>query len=1095
MSNQQTIHRVFETQVDKNPSHIAAIDLNQSITYLELNQKANQLANHLRDIGIRPNVQVGICMDRSIDLLIVILGILKAGGAYLPLDPSHPQSRLLFTLEDNENPLLITHSDLNEKFGHYTGKLILWDQDKTAIHKHSLSNCVNDKTESQDLAYIIYTSGSTGTPKGVMIEHHSVVNYSEWFKEYSGCIPQQYIDFSSNYIFDMAVTTSIVPLMLGLTIVIFNDQTKKSPQDYLQALKKYHINITKMTPSYFKVLLHEIKNRSFSLPDLKSIILGGENLPTLDCATWLSIYPQHLLFNEYGPTEATVAVSQFKLSSDNVHHLDVNVPIGKPGPHMSCFILNHENRLVNQGEIGELHIGGVCLARGYLNRPEQTEKLFIKNPFNEEPPYDRLYKTGDLCRQLPDDTIEYVGRMDEQVKIRGFRIEPGEIEKYLATHPAIAQVVVLIREEQSNEKRLIAYYILKETKKPPTTTQLRQYLLNHLPQHMIPSAFVRIDSLPLTANGKLDRHELPIPRFTNGQHYLAPRTDLEKKLAIIWSDELNIKPIGLKDDFFELGGHSLSAARIVSKINNTLGKNLPLHDFYQAPTIAKLVANIQREKETETELLTDTIDIKQESKLIPLSDFQLMLWMSNTFEPKAKKLNIVSRRRLHGRLNRDALNFAFNAILQKHEILTFHVLKYRPGQHVRSNLSFNTVEKNLESLSEAECELTLTTSIEELMNYYPWPKDQPLLIARLFNLKDNKTELQICMPHVASDDVFPDILLNDLSEFYLMFNDSINMTKNIPDKQYRDYIFNEQQYFKTHIERDIIFWKNYLKDAELFTFSPKMIIRDMADKKLPYSTYVKIPEANLTILQKFCAAHRVSLQDGLCAALALALMHCSNTKSIQSKHYFMNIVKSTRDNMSYDHTIGCFLRLEPIKIEISIKSTFTQLAKQIRQSTIDTNPYQRCSSLVKLACIGLFQKGRRRLRSLLIRFGINLYTILIRNPSLNRKVLKHCGYLFPIDQGDSFIINFNMQRNFILDVNQTKKNGLFGLKLKNTEIYQYDLLNIDNIFDICFFRDSNTNHPYVVISANLKPSHREAIAHEMIHIMTAETLGPVYNLL
>jgi len=1086
MSIQHTIHRLFEAQVESNPIHIAAIHLEQSITYIELNQKANQLAHHLREIGIRSSIQVGVCMDRSIDLLIVIMGILKAGGAYLPLDPSHPQSRLLFTLEDNATPLLITNSDLNEKFSPYSGKFILWDQDKAAIHKQSIDNLI-DITNIQDLAYIIYTSGSTGIPKGVLIEHRSVVNYCNWFANYSGCIPQQYIDFSSNYIFDMAVTTSIVPLLLGLTVVIFDDQIKKSPQDYLHALQKHHINIVKMTPSYFKVLLHEIKNNTVTLPDLKSIILGGENLPSLDCTTWLSLYPQHTIFNEYGPTEATVAVSQYKLSSDNIDSLDVNVPIGKPGPNMDCLILDNNNIQVTDGDIGELHIGGVCLARGYLNRQEQTDKQFIKNPFKNESSFDRLYKTGDLCRRLPDDTIEYVGRIDEQVKIRGFRIEPGEIEKYLATHPAIAQVVVLIREEHLSEKRLIAYYILKQTKKPPTTSQLRQYLLTHLPHHMIPSAFVRIDSLPLTANGKLDRNELPIPRFTNSQHYLAPRSDLEKKLAVIWSEELNIKLIGLKDDFFELGGHSLSAARIVSKINNTLGKNVPLHDFYQAPTIAKLVANIHKEKEIDMDVLTDTRPTQQESKLLPLSDFQLMLWMSNTFEPKAKKLNIVSRRRLQGRLNREALNFAFNAVLQKHEILTFHVLKYRPGQYVRTNLPFNIIEKNLESLSDAESELTLTASIEELMTCYPWPKDQPLLIARLFNLKENKTELQVCMPHVASDDVFPDILLTDLSEFYLMFNDSTNMTKRIPDKQYRDYIFNEQQYFKTHIDRDIRFWKNYLKDADLFAFPPQMIIKDMAEKNMPYSTYMKIPETHLNVLQKLCAIHRVSLQDGLCAALALALINGINSKSMKSHQFFMNIVKSTRDNMSYDHTIGCFLRLEPIKVEINKKSTFTQLAKQIRQSTIDTNPYQRCSSLVKIACIGLFQKGKNRARSLLIRFGISLYTILIRNPTLNKKVLKYCGYLFPIDQSNLFIINFNMQRNFILDGNHTKKNGLFGLKIKDTKVFQYDLLNIDNLFDICFFRDTNTNIPYVVISANLKPSFREEIAKEMISVIGAET--------
>ena len=502
MEIQGTIHGSVEEHVRQTPNSIAAICEDESLTYQELNERANQLAHYLRAIGAQPDLPVAICMDRSIDLLIVILGILKSGSAYVPLDPLHPESRLLFKLQDNNNPIIIIKADQKEKLINYSGKIVLLDIDSTKICQQPTHNPTSIVTHKH-LAYVIYTSGSTGNPKGVLIEHGSVLNHHLWFKEYSHCQPHQRIDFSSNYIFDMAVTTTIIPLMLGLTIVICNDEVKKVVRHYLNYLEDNTVNIIKMTPSYFKVLLHEVKNNPIALPHLRAIVLGGENLSTADCTSWLAIYPDHVLYNEYGPTEATVAVSHYKVSHMNLSSLGISVPIGNPGSQMDCYILNPDNTPVQPGEMGELCISGLCLARGYLNQPELTHQQFINITISHNTRV-RIYKTGDLCRYLPDGSIEYLGRADNQVKIRGFRVEPGEIERSLIAHPDIKDVVVLAQKEDLHEK-LIAYYVLNSHNTSPMVSQIRQYLEDLLPNYMIPAAFVRVDFFPLTANGKLDR--------------------------------------------------------------------------------------------------------------------------------------------------------------------------------------------------------------------------------------------------------------------------------------------------------------------------------------------------------------------------------------------------------------------------------------------------------------------------------------------------------------------------------------------------------------------------------------------------------------
>ncbi len=1086
MDIQDTVHTLFEEHARHKPDSIAAIFGQQSLTYDELNRKANQLAHYLLTMNIKPDTPVAFCMERSFECLITIFAILKAGAAYLPLDSLHPKERLLFILKDSNTPILITKSDLKEKFTPYQGTLILLDQAWPKICNQKNQN-PNLLIKPEHLAYVIYTSGSTGTPKGVLIEHQSVNNYCRWFADFCDIRPKQRIDFSSNHTFDMAITISIAPLMLGLTIVMCNDEVKKNVRHYLKYLKRSRVNFIKLTPSFFKVLLLEVKNKFIALPYLKTILLGGENLPAADCKSWLELYPNHILHNEYGPTETTVGISQYTICSSNISDLGVNVPIGKPGYNIHCIILDANNNPVSEEETGELHIGGICLARGYLNKPELTQKQFIHDPFSKEHNA-RLYKTGDLCRLRRDGVLEFFGRIDSQVKIRGYRIEPGEIEKYLAKHAAIETAIVLAQKSPLNEDYLIAYYIPKNAHDIPNVPQLREYLQKHVPDYMIPTAFISINSLPLTANGKLNSSLLPAPQLIASQQYREPLNELEKSLVEIWSDELGVQTIGLDDDFFELGGHSLSAARIISKINRLLKTDLTLRDFYYATSIAKLSTIISKTKkrkkfQQKNNLIANVTDI-------PLSDFQFMLWISDTFESKAKKLNITVRKRLEGRMDISALEAAFNAVLKKQEVLFYRILKLRPVQLLQKNLSFKINEIDLESLPEPEADKSLEDSMNQLINYYPWPKDSPLLIAKLFYLKNNRTELQISMPHIVCDEFSLEILLSDLSQYYLLYKSQPDFEMLSIEKPYKEYIFNEQNYFEKHLDRDVNFWDKYLKNAGLFVFPTENVVKNMESKKIPYSTYTKIPESELNTLKQFCAKNHISMNDGLCAAIILALQRCANKDDLQSPYIYINIVKSTRSNEMYDDTIGCFLRLEPVKIALDKKSTLETISSQLHQSTINTSLYQQCPDLVKLSAIGSFRPKRKIIKNFLINIFTSIYATIFSIPEINRKIFKLCTQrLASFKRTNNFLVNINVSRNFISETYK-KQFTLFGLDPVPINNHHYDLLKIDNILDVCFVRDDNDNSSYIVISANLKPEYRELIAKEVIQIIGSISFPP-----
>ncbi len=593
----KTIAQLFEEQVERTPNQIAVIFEGQSLSYQELNERSNALAHLLRaryleihGKALEKDTLVGLYLERSIEAIVGILGIIKAGAAYVPFDLACPQKRLQFMLEDSQVALIVSQSTLEHHFSSFENHLVFIDDKNN--ENYSKENPASISTP-HDLAYVIYTSGTTGNPKGVMIEHQSVVNFSKWFFEFSGGQLGQRIDLSGNMSFDMSVANTIMPLIFGLPIVICAEDIKKDARQYLTHLVKHRVNFIKLTPSYFKVLLDEVRSQHIDLPDLQIIILGGESLRSIDCAHWLEIYPAHTLFNECGPTEATVAATQYKITHINKNNSNEIVPIGKPGSNMSCYIYGPNFAPIPPGSIGELYIGGVGVARGYLNRPELTKERFVHDPYSKT----RLYKTGDLCRWLADGNIEYIGRIDHQVKIRGFRIELDEVEAALKKHQALKDVVVIAREDVPGHKQLVAYYIKSPEVLMPSNSELVEYMKRYLPEYMIPSAFVAMDKFPLTANGKLDREALPAAElFTKNSNYASPRDALELAMVHVWSDVLKHANFSIKDNFFEIGGHSLLAIALSSALRQELKIEIPVAAIFSYPTIEAMTELVRHQK-------------------------------------------------------------------------------------------------------------------------------------------------------------------------------------------------------------------------------------------------------------------------------------------------------------------------------------------------------------------------------------------------------------------------------------------------------------------------------------------------------------------
>ncbi|MBE9128404.1 MULTISPECIES: non-ribosomal peptide synthetase [unclassified Coleofasciculus] len=577
----QCLHQLIEAQVEETPNAVAVVVENEQLTYRDLNSRANQLAHYLQKLGVKSEVFVGLCVERSLEMVVGLLAILKAGGAYVPIDPNYPAERIAYMLADSQVPVLLTQEKLVAQLPETQSQIIGIDSHWEKISLESNEN-LDSGVQPENLAYVIYTSGSTGKPKGAMNTHRGICNRLLWMQEAYQLTSEDRILQKTPFSFDVSVWEFFWTLMTGACLVVAKPGGHQDSSYLVNLIAQQQITTLHFVPSMLQIFLEE--KRLERCNSLKRVICSGEVLPfdlqerffsRLDCE----------LHNLYGPTEAAIDVTYWQCKPESTLRI---VPIGRPIGNTQIYILDSLLQPVPIGVAGELYIGGVGVARGYLNRPDLTEEKFIPNLFENS----KLYKTGDLARYLPDGTIEYLRRIDYQVKIRGFRIELGELEAVLNQHSTVRDCVVVAR-TNSVTQQLAAYIVPNDN--PPTPTELRQFLKDKLPDYMIPAAFVVLESLPLTPNGKVNRRALPVPDKSSflENHFVPPRNSIEQQLAQIWSDLLNINPVGVKDNFFELGGHSLLAIKLMAKIQQQFGKTLPLASLFTSPTIEDLANLLQ----------------------------------------------------------------------------------------------------------------------------------------------------------------------------------------------------------------------------------------------------------------------------------------------------------------------------------------------------------------------------------------------------------------------------------------------------------------------------------------------------------------------
>jgi amino acid adenylation domain-containing protein len=588
------LHQLFEIKAVENPQAVAIVCQEESLTYGELEQKANQLACYLQSLGVRAETLVGVCLNRSLEMIIGLFAILKAGGAYLPLDPNYPTARLTYLLEDAGVEILLTQNKLLDRLPQTSAKIICLDRDWQNIV--AVNNNLVSNVNSHNLAYAIYTSGSTGNPKGVEIEHHSVVNTLCDIEQRFKIGSQDSILAVSSLSFDLSVYDIFGILGSGGTVIIPQAENCPNPEHWLELIVQEGVTIWNSAPALMELLIDYIMANDRPLPpSLRLVLLSGDRISPNLVIGLQTLNPQLEIISLGGATEASIWSIYYPVT--NLASGAKTIPYGRPLNNQSFYILDRELQLMPIGATGELYIGGVGVARGYLHREQLTASKFMPNPFlkqtslNKRVGGDRLYKTGDLGRYLEDGNIEFLGRIDNQVKIRGVRVELGEIETTLLQYPGVKETLVAIAANNSQQKGIVAYCVCKSIS--ITSRQLRDFLKTKLPEYAVPTAFVFLDALPLTPNGKINRQallELPLNQLETENDFLPPQDRLEWQLSQIWSRILNVKPIGRNDDFFELGGTSLLALRLFEQIQSTFGKNLPLAILFQAPTIAQLAS-------------------------------------------------------------------------------------------------------------------------------------------------------------------------------------------------------------------------------------------------------------------------------------------------------------------------------------------------------------------------------------------------------------------------------------------------------------------------------------------------------------------------
>ncbi|NCS55469.1 MAG: amino acid adenylation domain-containing protein [Microcystis aeruginosa G11-04] len=921
------IHQLFEEQVKRTPDAVAVVCSQQQLTYNELNCRANQLAHYLQKLGVKADTLVGISLERSLDMIVGLLGILKAGGAYLPLDPDYPSERLQFAIADAQLSLLLTQEGLIDKLPEHQAPLILLDRFTEEINQNSQDNLTGVVT-ANNLANLIYTSGSTGKPKGVMVEHRGLFNLAQaQIKTFNLQSNYRILQFASLN-FDASIWEIIMAMGAGATLYLDTKDALMPGLPLMGRLKDYGITHVTLPPSALAALPLE------EIPELQTIIVAGEACSEELIKQWAT---GRNFFNAYGPTETSVCATVEKWTDATE-----KITIGRPIANTQIYILDSHLQPVPIGVPGELHIGGMGLARGYLNRPELTQEKFIPNPFEKDeviPPTplnkggnepSKLYKTGDLGRYLPDGKIEYLGRIDNQVKLRGFRIELGEIEALLNQNEAVQSSCVIVREDNLGDKRLVAY-VVPQPEINLTINEIRQFLRAKLPDYMVPTAFVLLDTFPLTPNGKIDRRALPVPDLQSQGEYIAPRNPIEEKMAQIWAEVLKLKRVSIEDNFFELGGHSLLATQVISRLQETFEIVVPLRYLFESPTIAQLSAVILKELQTGLGLkLPSIVPVNREDD-IPLSWAQERLWFVNQLEGESGAYTIDLTMRLRGNLNIKALEKAFQAIIQRHEPLRtqFKLKDNKPIQAIASNVNFTLPVVQSQPL---QVEQLLIEAVSEPFNL----ESGSVLRVKLWQVKTEEYVLLLAIHHIAADGWSIGVLIDELSAYYRSF--CTGTKADLPDLsiQYADFALWQRQWLTNEVlDRQLSYWKQQLTGVPLLHQLPTDRPRPAIQSFRGGTERLQLDSQLTQQLKKLSQESGSTLFMTLLAGFAVLLSRYSQQTDVVIGSPIAN-----RNRTEIEGLIGFFVNTLVLRFDLSQDPNFEDFLTQVRQTTQDAYDHQ-----------------------------------------------------------------------------------------------------------------------------------------------------------
>ncbi|MCV9934567.1 amino acid adenylation domain-containing protein [Flavobacterium sp. LS1R47] len=922
----KTIQELFEEQVEKTPNNVAIVFENKSLTYQELNEKSNQLAHHIREQYqektqqlLTPDTLIALFLDRSLEMVIGILAVLKAGGAYVPIDPSYPQERIDYILEDTQATIVLSQRHLDEK--PLPQEKVVYIDLTEELYKNEDNINLGQQSQSTDLAYVIYTSGTTGKPKGVMIEHKAASNtINNLFSVYDEQKIKRVTAYTS-YVFDVSVSELFSSLLQGLELHILSNSIRIDSVGLSNYFSTHKINLAYLPP----VLLSQLEQNITS--DLISLIYAGEPCDKQTAKLWSG---KVKLFNYYGPTEASIYAIGKQILTDEVEQ------IGQPIQNTQVYVLSSNQMPVPIGVIGELYLGGAGLSRGYLNRPELTAERFVNNPFATEADkakgYTKLYKTGDLVRWLADGNIEYLGRNDDQVKIRGYRIELGEIEHAISQIDGINQACVLAKErktETATTKYLVGYYV---SDCDMTSVDIQNRLLEVLPDYMVPSALVVMESFPLTINGKLDKRALPDPEFTSSEvDYVAPTTEIETAVCEIWMSLLALDRVGITDDFFKIGGNSILAIQASHRMSQLLGSNVKVADIFKYKTISKLLVHATGQ----SQIIIPKINSNQGT----LSFAQERLWFIEQYEQGTNAYHMPGLYELDVTTDKEGIKYALQQIVSRHEVLRSTIEQSEDQEH-------GIQKVHNEALSIEEVRVMDTDDyhslIEEDINRpFNLSTEYPIRIT-FYTIESaaddsvNKTILLITMHHIASDGWSMEIFQRELSAYYEAY---ISNDKNfsLPELeiQYKDYALWQRSYLTGEIlEKQLSYWKEKLSGFQTLEFPTDYARPAEIDYRGNHQEFT-LDKRLSQKLRSLAHQYGITLNSLMLSSVNILLSKYTGQNDI-----VIGTAIANRHHRQTEGLIGFFVNTQAHRTQLTTSQSFEALIQQVHQEQINTQLHQ-----------------------------------------------------------------------------------------------------------------------------------------------------------